>query len=319
MNDHKLNLQAGSNIAVKANWLTRHQRFHAIWITNLIPALGLIAAIVLSFFWGFGLLEICLLSIMYVLTIIGIEVGFHRLFAHQSFHTYPWVEFLLSIFGCMGAQGPVIYWVANHRRHHKHSDTNGDPHSPFIYNGKPMGKIKGLFHAHMNWQVFHDPPNTALFSKDLLKNKKIFRVNKYYFYAIIAGLIIPSIAGYLITWNYKGAIIGFLWGGLARIFILNQITFSINSFCHVYGSKPFKTKEGSRNNALLAIPTFGQSWHNNHHAFSYSASLQFQPWQIDLAGMTIKLMGWCGLAWDIKKPDKRTVNDKILELQKAST
>jgi stearoyl-CoA desaturase (Delta-9 desaturase) len=307
--------EADSNVSVRSNWLTGHQRFHAIWITNLIPAFGFIAAIILAFYWGFGPLEICILASMYILTIIGIEVGFHRLFTHQSFHTHPWVETLLAILGCMGAQGPVIYWTANHRRHHRHSDADGDPHSPFVYNGKKMGKLKGLFHSHVNWQVFHDPPNTAHFAKDLLKNKRLLQVNKYYFLAILLGLMLPAAAGYLIRGTYQGAIIGFLWGGLARIFILNQITFSINSFCHVYGSKPFKTKEGSRNNALLAIPTFGQSWHNNHHAFAYSASVQFKPWQIDLAGMIISLMGKCGLAWGIKKPDKETIENKLQELR----
>lgn len=285
---------------------------HAFWITNFLPFLGFLAGLVLLPFWGWGWLELGLLVGMYLFTVIGLEVGFHRYFTHRSFDAPPWLVAFLGIGGSMCAQGPLIYWVANHRRHHRYSDKVGDPHSPILdrKGNSFRRKLMGLWHAHIGWQMNHDTPSTIHFAKDLLKNQQIFRLNQKYFLWVILGLILPALAGGLISWHWQGLVQGFIWGGLARIFILNQLTFSINSICHVYGHQAFATKEGSRNNIWLAIPSFGQSWHNNHHAFPYACYLNFNWWQIDLAGIVIKLFVWMDWIKNVKQPNAAQIQAK---------
>ncbi len=303
-----------TKIAINNEFLLRFQRFHAIWITNLLPFAGFVIGLIMIYFWGFGWFEFNVLLITYILTIIGVEVGFHRLFAHKAFESYPWVKGILSILGSMSAQGPMIYWTANHRRHHQYSDKPGDPHSPHLHGeeSKWKGLITGLWHAHVGWQYHHDTPNTAHFTKDILKNKLLYSINKRYYLWVILGVLIPAVVCGLIRQSWEGAAIGFIWGGLARIFLLNHITFSINSICHVWGKVTYDTKESSRNNIWFAIPSFGQAWHNNHHAFPYSSSLSFKWYQIDLAGMVIRLMKVLGLAWDLKMPSPQQVSSRIV-------
>ena len=289
------------------------QKIHAIWITNLIPLLGFLAALGYAFTVGIGWLEVGLFFSMYLITVIGLEVGFHRYFTHRSFETHRIIKAYFAISGSMCAQGPLIYWVANHRRHHRFSDKEGDPHSPYINRKGESIKnfISGLWHAHISWQMDHDTPSTVQLAKDLLKDRQTFFFNKTYFLWVALGILIPALAGGLITMSWEGWVAGILWGGLARIFILNQFTFSINSICHMFGRQPFKTREESRNNFWLAIPSFGQAWHNNHHAFPYAAQLDFEWWQIDLGGRVVALLKWLGLASQVKKPTRDHIQSKI--------
>ncbi len=305
-----------AQISIYDEHLASRQKWHSLWITNLIPFFGFIVGIVLIFYWGIGWLEISMLASMYFITVIGLEVGFHRFFAHKSFETSNALMILLAISGSMCAQGPIVYWVANHRRHHKHSDQMGDPHSPYIDRDGAGFKTKllGLWHAHIGWQVRHNSPSTSHFTKDLLKNKIIFRMNQLYFVWLTLGIVLPAIVGGLLLLNLKGVVIGLIWGGLARIFILNNFTFSINSICHMFGRRPFDTKENSRNNIWLALPSFGQSWHNNHHAFPYSAVLNFQWWQVDLAGNFILFLKRIGLATNVKKPNTDQIRLKKMAI-----
>jgi stearoyl-CoA desaturase (delta-9 desaturase) len=225
----------------------------------------------------------------------------------------PPLTAFLAITGCFCAQGPLIYWVANHRRHHRHSDKPGDPHSPFVdMKSNAITKVaKGFWHAHLGWQVNHETPNTALFAKDLLKHKLVFKLNKTYFLWVTVGILIPTLIGFAVYAHWHGLIMGMIWGGLGRIFIVNQVTFSINSLCHLYGKQPFDTGEGSRNNALLAIPTFGQAWHNNHHAFPYSAIVGLKKSQIDLGGLTIRLFEKLKWASRVKRPNDTQIQQKV--------
>ncbi len=308
------NLIQEEKIAIQQEQLKRLQRFHAIWITNILPGVGFIVGLMLIPFWGFGWLETGILLLTYILTILGVEIGFHRLFAHKAYETYSFIKRYLAILGCMSAQGPLIYWVANHRRHHRYSDQHGDPHSPHLHDesNKWKGLFKGLWHAHVGWQYKHDTPNTAYFAKDLLKQKVLFKVNQNYYLWVILGILIPGFICAFIEGSWKGFIIGIIWGGLARIFILNHITFSINSICHVWGEAPFRTNEKSKNNIWFSILSFGQAWHNNHHAFPHAAKLNFKWYQIDLAGMTIQLMHYLGIAWDLKIPKSKQIESKLI-------
>jgi len=294
-------IHGGKHVIVENKMLQNSQKMHAIYITNVIPTLGFIGAIIFSIYYGFGLFEVVILVLMYFISVTGMEVGYHRFFTHASFKSNSFITSFLAITGSFCAMGPVIYWVANHRRHHRHSDKDGDPHSPH----KSGSFLKGLWHSHIGWQYEDNAPNTAYFAKELLKNPLVFQLNKYYLVWLVLGLLIPTVIGFFIVGGWVGALSGFLWGGLARIFIVNQVTFSVTSLCHIYGKKEYDTNEESRNLAILAIPTFGQSWHNNHHAFPNSAYIGLKWWQIDIGGMIITVLKFLGLAWDIQKPKKR--------------
>ncbi len=292
------------DVSINNRFLKRSQLWHAIVITNLLPTLGFIAALASLFYYSVGIVEFSLLGIGYFLTMMGAEIGFHRLFTHRSFKTPKFMEVALAIFACMCAQGPLTYWVANHRRHHQHSDKHGDPHSPHLFGTDFWAILKGLWYSHISWQAIHETPNTAKFANDLLKDPVLRKINKYYFLWVLLGLFIPGAIGGLLSQSIQGAMLGILWGGLARIFLVNHATFALNSICHVFGSRSFATKEHSRNNILLVIPTLGQGWHNNHHAFPYSASVSFKKWELDPSFWIIKVWEKLGLAWDIKVPSQ---------------
>jgi len=303
-------------ISIHNELLIKKQLWHALYITNLIPAAGFVAAIASLFFWRLHWMEIILLVTLYLFTEIGVEIGYHRYFSHKSFKTKKPVAFILGVLGSMSAQGPLFYWVANHRRHHPNSDLQGDPHSPYLHTKKGwIGKIYGFWYSHIGWQFDHDTPNTALFAKELMKDPFMRMINKNYYWWIGAGLLIPALIGWLAMGNVQGAIAGLLWGGLTRIFLVNHSTFCINSVCHMFGSQPFKTGDESRNNIFMVVFTLGSSWHNNHHAFPFSASNQLRWWQFDLSFWIIRLLQSVGLAWDIKIPSKHQIVGKQEELQ----
>jgi stearoyl-CoA desaturase (delta-9 desaturase) len=284
------------------------QRFALV--TVLIPFLGSIVAIGLLWLSGIQRVEIGLLVSMYALTFVGIEVGFHRHFSHHSFQANTAVRVILAILGSMAAEGPVIHWASNHRRHHQYSDHSEDPHSPHFYKGKKFGLLSGLWHAHVGWLFESEITNSALFAKDLLRDSTIVKVNQLYLVWIILGLTIPALLGGILTWTWIGIFKGFLWGGLVRIFLVHQFTWSTNSIVHVYGSRAFDTDDCSKNNIWLALPTFGGSWHNNYHAFSNTAINQFKWWQFDISGWLIRILEVVGLAWDVKKPTIEMIQAK---------
>src|SRR5262249_30218909 len=256
---------------------------------------------------GVGLVEVCILLSSYAATFVGITVGFHRLFAHKSFETRLGIRIVLGILGCMAAQGPLIYWVSNHRRHHVHSDYPGDPHSPHVHGEEKLDLLRGLWHAHVEWSFNQEIPNPARYARDLLRDPAICRVDRLYFLWVGLGLAIPGLLGGVLTLSAMGALKGLLWGGFVRTFLTHNFTFSINSICHVFGCLPFPTPERSTNNIWLAIPTLGESWHNNHHAFPNSAIFGLEWWQIDVGAWIVRVLKASGLAWDIKEPSARAV------------
>jgi stearoyl-CoA desaturase (delta-9 desaturase) len=232
-------------------------------------------------------------------------MGFHRLIAHRAYQATTFLKTALVIAGSMAAQGPVIFWTAVHRRHHSYSDRDGDPHSPHLHGEGGLEILKGLWHSHMGWLFNHELTDWGTYVRDLLHDRLIFKLNRLYFFWITMGLLLPAVAEGLITMSWLGFARGFLWGGLIRVLVVHHSTWSINSVCHVFGSQPYQVKDHSTNNVVLAIPTFGESWHNNHHAFPSSAVHGLEWWQIDITGSMIKLCALVGLASAVKVPKKK--------------
>lgn len=270
----------------------------------IVPFLGFITAIPLLWQSGIGGVEAGILAGMYALTTAAITVGFHRHFAHRAFRTNAIIRVILAIAGSMAVQGPVIYWAATHRRHHNYPDQPGDPHSPHLYGIGMRNQLHGLWHAHVAWLFDHEFPDCARYAPDLLRDAAILKVNQLYLVWVMMGLVIPTVAGAVLTWTWVGAFNGFLWGGLVRVFLLQHTTFSINSICHAFGSRTFNTDDRSTNNFWLALISFGEAWHNNHHAFPSSAKFKLKWWQIDVGWVVIRILETAGLAWNITVPGR---------------
>ena len=274
--------------------------------TILIPFAGTVAALILASIYGIGVLEIALLSGMYVLTSVGVELGFHRCFAHRAFETTRAMKVVLAALGSMAAEGSVLYWAAGHRRHHAHSDTGDDPHSPHVRRlntaDEPMGVIRGLWHSHVSWMMTDNVTNCTLFGKDILRDPLLNRIHTWYVPLILSGLAVPALVGGVVTGTWMGALNGFLWGGLVRMFLVHHSTWSNASFSHVYGTRPFATGDLSANNLWCALPTFGASWQNNHHMFPSSAYLGLEWWQVDVGGWFVRIFSAAGLIWNVNGP-----------------
>jgi len=245
--------------------------------------------------------DLVVFAVCYVPIGLGITVGFHRLFTHRSFKTTRGVRFALAALGSAAVEGPVIEWVANHRMHHAFSDRPGDPHSPHLDHGASglRGELIGLWHAHMGW-VFHDETaNEERYCPDLLADPTVRFVDRTFVLWVAVGLAVPFGLGWLLTGTIDGALTGLLWGGAVRIFLMHQTTYSINSICHYFGRQDFRTTDESRNVPLLSLITFGEAWHNNHHAFPTSARHGLRRGQVDISALTISALEKVGLAWDV--------------------
>mgnify|MGYP001817676120 CR=1 FL=1 len=285
----------------------------------VLPFIGF--AIAIWFVWGAWLdwVQVAVLVVMYLITGLGITIGYHRLFTHRSFVTPRWVSTAFAIMGSMAVEGPVMHWVAIHRKHHQYSDHEDDPHSPHTHGAGLINAIRGMWHAHVGWvteQRKHmDLPNYVY---DLKKDKMLVWVSKLFFVWVALGLLIPAVAGGLLTMLlldgsfWKGALLGFLWGGLARIVLVHHVTWSINSVCHIWGGTPFKSNDESKNNVIFGVLAMGEGWHNNHHAFPRSARHGLFWWQFDLSYVIIKAMSWVGLAKKINVPDQKTMDSRRL-------
>jgi stearoyl-CoA desaturase (delta-9 desaturase) len=253
--------------------------------------------------WG-GMLDWQAVFIFFATLIpfgFGVTVGFHRLFTHRSFKTSAAMRALWAVLGSMALEGPVIEWVAYHRRHHAFSDREGDPHSPHVGHGDGWsGALRGLFYAHVGWVLFSaEPAEEERYAPDLLKDPVVRFVDRTFVLWAVGGLVIPFGLGVALTGTLAGGLLGLLWGGAVRIFFLHHITFCVNSLCHFFGGRAFPTQDESRNLAWLAPFTFGEAWHNNHHAFPTSARHGIGRDQLDPSAALIGLMERLGLAWDV--------------------
>jgi stearoyl-CoA desaturase (delta-9 desaturase) len=287
------------------------QRRLVLFVT-IVPFLGFIAAVAL--YWGQGLsgTTAVIAAAFYLFTGFGVTVGFHRYFTHQSFETTRWLRGLFAIAGSMAVQGPVITWVADHRRHHAFSDKEGDPHSPHLDEGPGLlGVIKGLWHAHMGWLFSDEQTSAKRWAPDLVRDPMIVKIDKLFPLWALLTLGLPPLLGFAFTGTAAGALQALLWGSLARVFMLHHVTWSINSICHFYGRRPFEGTDFSTNNWMLSLISLGESWHNNHHAFPSAAVHGLQKTQVDISGGFISLMERLGVARDVRRvTEKQIINKK---------
>jgi stearoyl-CoA desaturase (Delta-9 desaturase) len=245
--------------------------------------------------------DVIVFLICYVATALGVTVGFHRLFTHRAFKARQGVRGAFAILGSAAIEGPIISWVADHRKHHAFADVEGDPHSPHVDHGHGLkGALKGLWHAHWGWLFIHTHRgNKQRYAPDLLADPLIRWVDRTFVLWVTVGLLVPAGLGYVIGGTWQAALTGLLWGGLVRMLVVHHVTYSINSLCHFFGRKDFDTGDESRNLMWLSPFTFGESWHNNHHAFPTSYRHGLKAWQLDISAAVIWVLEKTGLAWDV--------------------
>ena len=263
----------------------------------ILPFVAFLAAIVLLWNDWVGPIDLAIFAFMYLTTAIGITVGYHRMLTHRAFDAPKPVRYTLAILGSMAVQGSVIDWVADHRKHHAFTDDEGDPHSPHGHGGGLKGALHGLYHAHMGWLwQTQGMAEKRRFARDLLEDKGLRKISRKFPWLVLAGLLIPAVLGFVLTgFTLWGALTGYLWGGLVRVFLVHHVTWSINSVCHYFGRRRFDLEDQSTNVFWLALPSLGESWHHNHHAFPRSAKHGLRWWEIDISGLIIRGMekvGW---------------------------
>jgi len=277
-----------------------------------IPLIGVLSAA--GVLWGVALrpLDLGLFAVLYVFCGLGITIGYHRLFSHRSFQTSSWLRGTLAIAGAMSTQGPVTQWVTDHRRHHAHSDRDGDRHSPHGHGDGWLGPLKGLFHAHMGWLfTTKGMERGAAWGGDLYNDAVIWRIDRLYVVWLVLGLGIPFALGWAITASVTGGIEAFVWAGLVRVFVFDHVTWSVNSICHTFGRRQFATTDESRNVGVVAVLTFGEGWHNNHHAFPGSARDGLGRYQVDVSWLVIRGLERLGLVWNVKVPTRDRIARRL--------
>jgi stearoyl-CoA desaturase (Delta-9 desaturase) len=267
-----------------------------------VPFLALVAAVPVAWGWGLGWRDVVLALLMYVVAGHGITVGFHRYFTHGSFRANRGLKIALAVAGSLAIEGPVIRWVADHRRHHAFSDREGDPHSPWRYGETVPALMKGLLFAHMGWLFDVEQTNPRRYTPDLLKDKDIVRISKSFPALVAVSLLLPALLGGLLSWSWQGAATAFFWASLVRVGLLHHVTWSINSICHALGDHPFASRDRSGNVWWLALLSMGESWHNLHHADPTCARHGVMRGQIDSSARTIWIFEKLGWATDVRWP-----------------
>jgi stearoyl-CoA desaturase (Delta-9 desaturase) len=240
---------------------------------------------------------------MYAITGHGVTVGFHRYFTHHAFRTRRWVQVVLAVAGSMAIQGPVLLWVADHRKHHRFSDRAGDPHSPWRYGRSFRALTRGVWYSHIGWLFDIEQTSERKFAPELCDDPVIAGISRAFPLWVVLSLLIPPAVGGLWSWSWQGALWAFFWGSLVRVALLHHVTFSINSVCHITGRREFTTKDESRNVWWLALPSMGEAWHNFHHAAPNSARHGATFIQIDTSAIVIRVMEWLRWAHDVRWPD----------------
>lgn len=271
-------------------------------VALILPLIGTIGAITHGIMYGFNPYAVGIFVLFYVLTVLGITVGFHRLLTHRAFETPNAVRYCFAALGSMAVQGPVLKWVALHRCHHQHSDTDQDVHSPNTQDKTFLGSVRGAWHAHMGWFFMADPDDLDNYNKDLRRDPIICKINDQFTFWVFMGMLLPTLMGWALIGGLQGALLGFVWGGLTRLFMVHHVTWSINSICHIWGARTYETSDKSRNNWLFGILALGEGWHNNHHAFPASARHGLKWWQIDVSYIVIKSLSMLGLAKKLRLP-----------------
>jgi len=287
-------------------------------VTVIVPLAGLVAAIVMCWGTAFNAWYLLMFAGMTAITAVGVTVGYHRLCTHKSFSTSPVLRYILASAGSMAVQGPVIHWCAEHRKHHQHSDGHHDPHSPHMSENGSWGEgitatLRGAYHAHVGWLFNRRTRGLGRYSTDLLADPALVLANRHFFIWVAIGLFGPALLSGLITMSWTGALLGFLWGGLVRVLYVHHVTWSVNSVCHLWGTQPFDAHDESRNNAVVAVLSLGEGWHNNHHAFPASARHGLRWWELDIAYIVIRCLASVGLVRDIKLPSPDRVKARLAQ------
>jgi stearoyl-CoA desaturase (delta-9 desaturase) len=266
----------------------------------VLPFLGVPAAVWLLWGRGVSALDLIILVSLYTLTGLGIGVGYHRLLTHRSFQTSRRLRYMWAILGSLALEGSVLPWVAHHRKHHAFTDTEGDPHSPHGHGTGIRGTLAGLLHAHLGWVLFGArQQDRDRYIRDLNGDRGMRLISDLFPVFAVLTFLIPGAIGLVVGGSWWAALTGLIWGGAVRVFLLHHVTFSINSICHMIGSRRFDTDDQSRNVFWLALPSFGESWHHNHHAFPTSARHGLRRWEVDLCGLVISAMQRIGVAWNV--------------------
>ena len=297
---------------IRSRHFHRMQRRHFI-VFDVLPFLGTLVALALLFVRPIGITELSLFFALWLITGLGLTVGYHRLFTHGAFETSTVMSALLIVMGSMAGRGSMLSWAAMHRRHHELSDHDGDLHSPRLHGDGMPGRLRGFLHAHLTWMIEHDYPNVAHYVPDLMANRTLVAVNSYYHAWVTLGLLIPAAIGGVASESVWGALTGFLWGGVVRMFVVEQTMSAINSIMHTFGAQPFATRDdNSRNLGIMAWLAWGEGWHNNHHAFPYSAAFGLRWFEFDPGFLLIRLLAALGLAWDVKVPSEEKIARRAL-------
>jgi stearoyl-CoA desaturase (Delta-9 desaturase) len=288
------------------------QRRHFVTF-DVLPFFGTLIALGLLLYRPIGTVEISLFFSMWLLTGLGMTVGYHRLFTHRAFSTSPVMSCVLIVVGSMAGRGPMLSSVAMHRRHHELSDHEGDLHSPNLHGATQLGRLRGFLHAHLTWMIEHDYPNVAHSVPDLMAERTLVAVNGYYYAWVRLGLLLPALIGGVAIASLWGAVTGFLWGGVVRMFVVEQSMSAINSLLHTFGARPFLTRDdNSRNLGVVALLAWGEGWYNNHHAFPYPAAFGLHWFEFDSGFLFIWLLQGLGLAWNVKVPSREKIAQRMV-------
>ena len=267
-----------------------------------VPFLAVLAAIPFAWGWGLGWHDVVITIVMYAISGHGVTVGYHRYFTHSSFKANRPLRVALAVAGSLAAEGPVIRWVSDHRKHHRYSDKDGDPHSPWRYGSSVPALMKGLLYAHMGWLFDVEQTDPRQYAPDLLKDSAIVKVSRSFVLLTVVSLLVPPLVGGLWAWSWQGAVTAFFWGSLVRIGLLHHVTWSINSICHAAGERTFKSRDKSGNVWWLAVLSMGESWHNLHHADPTSARHGVLRGQVDSSARIIWAFEKFGWVSDVRWP-----------------
>jgi stearoyl-CoA desaturase (Delta-9 desaturase) len=287
-------------------------------VTIGIPAIGFGIAVYLMITGRATLLDYALFVVFYAVQMFGITIGFHRYLAHKSFKTSRFFEGVLMITGSMALEGPLLFWVTTHRRHHRYADEPGDPHSPNLSGAGLRGKLKGLWYSHIPWMFSDQESKATVFAPDVLRDRRLLSYNRTYPAWALASLLLPAVLGFVIGGSLTAAFSGFIFGGLTRVFIANQAAWCVGSISHMIGSRPFANRDDSANNWPVAVFTFGEGLQNNHHAFPSAYKHAMRWWEPDLSGWGLAALAKAGIVWDLRMPDRETINGRMRRNQTRS-
>jgi len=282
-----------------------------------VPLLAVAAAVPVA--WGGWLswVDVGLALVFWAITGLGITVGYHRYFTHGSFKVGRAAKIALALAGSLALEGTIRQWVADHRKHHKFSDEVGDPHSPWLFGTSKRAVAKGLYYAHIGWMFDEAQASTERYAPDIRADRDLEAISRWFPAIVVATFMLPAVLGGLLTWSWAGALTAFFWAGLIRVAVVHHVTWSINSICHVFGNAPFASRDQSTNVWWLAIPSFGESWHNLHHADPTAARHGVLRGQIDLSAAMIRVMEVTRVARDVRWPKPERIITRLKDPKTA--